>query len=574
MAAFDSPGFDDHVKLILAPGGDLESSLPRQLADGIEWTDAPHRESRDYTPRAVDLEEGWMDLDFVLHGDGPAAAWAIAARPGDTLAMVGPKSSLVLPAESTGILLVGDETALPAIGRFFDDRPLDVPAHALIALGDASGRQELALRPGDSASFVEIDPTDGDALLAAVHARLEEIGGLDAALGQDPFVWAAGESRALLPLRRWAGRERGLERSRLGISGYWHVGADDTPPGSEGGRQSTPDSPAAWFAISSALEIGLLDLLREGSRTVTGCASALGANASGLDVLGNVLEAHGILERSHPSGDRGGSALSLTRAGREVVDDEHVREHYEGLEAARLRALVELPGALRSGRAPWRRHYGSSLAQDLQERPAWAGEAAEHAESLRFLQHGLLRVLESLDAVVAGGEVLLSGPGAAVIDDILGQRTLMPDAPSARVVRSDRDCGLLPGVTAATEVSTAARPGALPSASVSVMTLQLLEDDDAIRHLRALAREGSQALVIAPARPDELAGHSAERMLLAFVDTGCGPRDAQRVEELARIAGWGTCTEHDLGWGVCAYLLSAPHADGVREVAASADHAR
>ncbi|MEB4616465.1 siderophore-interacting protein, partial [Leucobacter sp. M11] len=67
LAAFDSPGFDDHVKLIFAPGGDLAAALPRQLADTIDWPAAPHRETRDYTPRRFDPVAGELDLDFVLH---------------------------------------------------------------------------------------------------------------------------------------------------------------------------------------------------------------------------------------------------------------------------------------------------------------------------------------------------------------------------------------------------------------------------------------------------------------------------------------------------------------------------
>ncbi len=36
--AFAAPGFDDHVKLILASDGDVRAALPAQLPHGIEWT--------------------------------------------------------------------------------------------------------------------------------------------------------------------------------------------------------------------------------------------------------------------------------------------------------------------------------------------------------------------------------------------------------------------------------------------------------------------------------------------------------------------------------------------------------
>lgn len=194
--AFRAPAFDDHVKLIFAEHGPVQDVLPRQLSEGIEWTPVSARITRDYTPRAVDADAGELTLDFVLHGHGPAATWARAARPGDELSFVGPKSSMHLPAEISAMLLVRDETALPAIGRFFDERPVQAPAHAVITVTEDAARQELALREGDSVTWVRQEHPDGPGLLRAVR---EAVAGLK--LGPDPFLWAAGEARSLLPLR-------------------------------------------------------------------------------------------------------------------------------------------------------------------------------------------------------------------------------------------------------------------------------------------------------------------------------------------------------------------------------------
>ncbi|MEU6855691.1 siderophore-interacting protein, partial [Rothia kristinae] len=233
--AFRAPSFDDHVKLIFAENGPVQAVLPRQLSEGIEWTPASARITRDYTPRAVDADAGELTLDFVLHGHGPAAAWARAARPGDELSFVGPKSSMHLPAEISAMLLVGDETALPAIGRFFDERPVQAPAHAVITVAEDTARQELALREGDSVTWVRQERPDGPGLLRAVR---EAFAGLE--LGPDPFLWAAGEARSLLPLRRWASRERAIPKTHQSVTGYWHVAMDssgraaDAAPGSSG----------------------------------------------------------------------------------------------------------------------------------------------------------------------------------------------------------------------------------------------------------------------------------------------------------------------------------------------------
>jgi NADPH-dependent ferric siderophore reductase len=52
---------------------------------------------------------------------GPAAAWAASAAPGERLGMIGPTvSHLRTPGEHAWKLIVGDETALPAIGALLE----------------------------------------------------------------------------------------------------------------------------------------------------------------------------------------------------------------------------------------------------------------------------------------------------------------------------------------------------------------------------------------------------------------------------------------------------------------------
>ncbi|HEY1175086.1 MAG TPA: siderophore-interacting protein, partial [Phytomonospora sp.] len=109
--AFASTAFDDHVKLVWSEGGDVAAALPVQLPHGIEWPPCPERIARDYTPRRFDPQTGELDLDFVVHGHGPAVTWAERAEPGDVLHIVGPKSSTVLPGGLDWIVLAGDETA-------------------------------------------------------------------------------------------------------------------------------------------------------------------------------------------------------------------------------------------------------------------------------------------------------------------------------------------------------------------------------------------------------------------------------------------------------------------------------
>ncbi len=97
---FSSLGADDHVKLF-AP----DASSPQGVS------------GRDYTPRAFDAAKGELTIDFALHDAGPATAWALAVKVGDELTIGGPRGSMVVADDFDFYWLIGDETALPAIGR-------------------------------------------------------------------------------------------------------------------------------------------------------------------------------------------------------------------------------------------------------------------------------------------------------------------------------------------------------------------------------------------------------------------------------------------------------------------------
>ena len=128
LADFASLAPDDHVKVIVpGPGG------------------APVM--RDYTPRAFDRQARTLTLDFAVHEAGPATAWALAARPGDPLTLGGPRGSRVLRGAVGRWLLVGDETALPAIARRIEELPAGTPVETLVAVpGPADAQVARALR--------------------------------------------------------------------------------------------------------------------------------------------------------------------------------------------------------------------------------------------------------------------------------------------------------------------------------------------------------------------------------------------------------------------------------------------
>ncbi len=195
LADFVSLSFDDHVKVLFdAP------------ADGSE----PPR--RDYTPRHFDNEARELTIEFALHGDGPAASWAAQAAVGQSLSIGGPRGSFIIPVAFDWHLLIGDETALPAIARRLEELPAGKKAIVILQVAEAD-RRALA-----SVADVNLQWVDGaPALLAAVRAlALPEGAG---------YAWCAGEASEMAALRRVLVEEKGHDGRAIRAAAYWKRGA-------------------------------------------------------------------------------------------------------------------------------------------------------------------------------------------------------------------------------------------------------------------------------------------------------------------------------------------------------------
>lgn len=537
--AFAAPGFDDHIKLILASDGDVRAALPAQLPHGIEWTPAEHRLTRDYTPRRVDHRAGELHLDFVVHGEGPAEAWSASAREGDELWFVGPKSSLRLPERLDWILLIGDETALPAIGRFLDERPLDAPAHILVTVSDDAARQELVLRDGDTIRWVVAEPGDAAALDAAVRSLPSPAG--------EGFAWAAAESRALLPVRRYLQRERKLPKDRVNITGYWHreeAAAPEAQGPADAAAAQGPagiPSPLPWLVARAALQLGVVDAVADApGLSAEALATRLGVSGPGIGVLLPLLAAYDVVVGA----DRG-AGLRLGPAGEELLDD-HEREEYTGHEAELLLALAHLAPALRDGTSPWRLASGATLHDTVTHDADRYGELVEECEQLVFLLAGL--TADPLWEDV--GTCLLTGPGSAsvvaALDDA-GRR------PRLRIAEEATPAGVLRGhVTAPDRIDWTAGPA---DVAVAAKALAHRTDEEGVRLLTRLAGWTGTVVLVEASRPDGLSPHAAEAALHAYTATGSPLRDSAAIAALAQRSGWSVDRTIALGWGTEAAVL-------------------
>lgn len=214
LDGFTSPVHDDHVKLFFPAPGQERPLLPVVTPEGGIAFPAGRSEARDYTPRRHDAAAGELDIDFALHEAGPATAWALRAKPGDWLGVGGPRGSFVLERGFDWYLLVGDDTALPAIGRRLEELPAGSRAIVIAEVEDAAEEQDFA-----SAASVElhwVHRAAGASLKTVLEALQLPPG--------DGYAWVAAESGSARELRGLLLGRHGLPRDRVKAAGYWKRG--------------------------------------------------------------------------------------------------------------------------------------------------------------------------------------------------------------------------------------------------------------------------------------------------------------------------------------------------------------
>ncbi len=138
-------GGPDLAEFRYVAGQDLMLAVPTG-ATGPDG--APATINRRYTIRGHDATARAVDLDAVDHGDGPAARWIAAARPGDPIACFGPRGKIVPSPTADWHLFVGDESGLPAIAVMLEALPAGATACAVIEVVDALEEQPIAVPSG------------------------------------------------------------------------------------------------------------------------------------------------------------------------------------------------------------------------------------------------------------------------------------------------------------------------------------------------------------------------------------------------------------------------------------------
>lgn len=251
---------DQRVKLFF-PAAD---GSPSRLAQGEGWY-ARFRSMlvnrrpamRTYTIRHLRAELGEVDIDFVLHGEtGPASRWALRAQPGESMQILAPDSRFSAqeaggfewkpPQTLKQLLLVADATALPAAIGILDELATLAEPPQTQAFFEVDSREDMLVVPDwpglsvqwlirDHATAgtlmveavrqatlpVDASPAGQAVELADVDIEEEILWEIADTAGEGFYGWIAGESAAVMSLRKYLIKERGIPRESLNLMGYW-----------------------------------------------------------------------------------------------------------------------------------------------------------------------------------------------------------------------------------------------------------------------------------------------------------------------------------------------------------------
>lgn len=206
-----------YMKLIFPEPGQTEPDRP--LPDG------PRAKSmRTYTPLAVRNDMHEVDVDFVLHGDGPASTWAAQAQPGQVLFLMGPGPGYKVQRDAPAHFLIGDDSALPAFETILASLPASAQVQVLVEVVDAAEERPLQSTAKVNAQWVARG-ADNNKAGQALEAALRKAG----APAPGTRIYLACEAAAMRRLRQLLNEELGVERSSIVGRGYWKLGTINHP---------------------------------------------------------------------------------------------------------------------------------------------------------------------------------------------------------------------------------------------------------------------------------------------------------------------------------------------------------
>lgn len=202
---------------------------------------------RNLTIRRARPADDEIDIEFALHGDSPMASWVRRAEPGDPAGIFDIGTTYRLPGHADGRqdgqlggrpdgrlngrpdgrldgrldgqLLVGDESALPAILSILDGTPPSLVTEVYLEVATAADIRSVDAPAGTRVHWFSRDDEKlrpGTLALDALHRASLPPGRF--------YTWIAGESRLATAARRHLVNDRGTPKRDISFVGYWRLG--------------------------------------------------------------------------------------------------------------------------------------------------------------------------------------------------------------------------------------------------------------------------------------------------------------------------------------------------------------
>ena len=224
LERFEFQGFDQWLRLAIpVHDGDRFDNLPARFGvDGyLRYLALPKGTRpaiRNSTVRDFRRDPLELDVDLIAHGTGGVAApWAASAQPGERAAFIDQgRGWRDVPAD--WLLIVADESGLPAAAGVLRDLPRDARGHAIVELFDLADGQHV-----DAPAGVQVHWLERPAGTNPGSAALPVLAELTFSQGR-PYAFAVGESALAAGVRRHLVGTRGLAKEEVTFCGYWRLG--------------------------------------------------------------------------------------------------------------------------------------------------------------------------------------------------------------------------------------------------------------------------------------------------------------------------------------------------------------
>jgi hypothetical protein len=463
------------------------------------------------------------------------------------------------------MLVAGDETALPAIGRLLEEASAGLRIQAFIEVTEPAHQQELKTDADATITWL----FRGDAAPGTSTLLIDAVRATDWWPGE-VYAWVSGETMSVKPLRRHLLEERGVQKENVEVTGYWRRGEVVTLPGDPAVPDSEQiDDPFEVlhetgellppYALRAAVTLGIPELLARGTTSILDLAAETGADAAALGKLMRYLVALEVFQQQAPG------RFELTHVG-EVLTQESVTDVLDVSRPVGRQQLAYagLLDAVRTGKPAYADIFGRSLRQDRAEHTfetTWHEQLAKYA---RFLAPALA----SDDAITRARRVVVHSDAAGVISEAIARASAdvvvgVAGLPSAIAYYRDDVEASIADKTVRDRIELVERSVFEPSAGEDVVLLIRALDEhpdaDAVHVLRqaasGLASDGVVLVVDYPLDENSSDDHAFEEDLKQLVVHGTGHRTDAEHRALFDRAGLRLLSSRVVGWGFTLYEL-------------------